>query len=42
MEKLKFLGIQWEKPEYTNPREIAFIPTEAEIDMLITGTRRES
>jgi integrase/recombinase XerD len=37
---LKFLGIQWEKPEYTNPREIAFIPTEAEVDMLITGIRR--
>lgn len=37
---LKFLGIHWERPEYTNPREIAFIPTEKEIDMLITGTRR--
>ena len=37
---LIFLGINGERPEYTNPHEIAFIPTEKEIDMLITGTRR--
>ena len=37
---LKFLGKQWDKPEYAKTREIAFIPTEKEIDMLITGTRR--
>jgi hypothetical protein len=37
---LKFLGIQWDKPKYTKTHEIPFIPTEKEIDMLITGTRR--
>ena len=37
---LKFLGKQWDRPEYTKTHEILFIPTEKEIDMLITGTRR--
>jgi integrase len=37
---LKFLGITWEKPKYTESKEIPFIPTEEEIDTLITSMRK--
>lgn len=35
---LNFLGIQWKKPKYTKQDRIPFIPTEQEIDLLISGT----
>jgi integrase len=35
---LKHYGITWKKPKYKAPDKLYFIPTEAEIDSLITGS----
>lgn len=38
----KWLGIEWEKPEYKPPRKPLFIPLECEIDDLIAGCPKYS
>jgi integrase len=39
---VKFLHIDWEKPNYKAPDKIPFFPLETEIDQLITGTSRKT
>jgi integrase len=38
---LRLQGLKWDKPRYQEVRELPFIPTEAEIDALISGTSRK-
>lgn len=37
----KFLHLTWEKPDYKAPVKVPFLPTEAEIDQLISGSPRK-
>jgi integrase/predicted RNA-binding Zn-ribbon protein involved in translation (DUF1610 family) len=39
---LKFLGGKWDPPRYQRVRKIPFIPTETEIDQLISGCGRKT
>jgi integrase len=39
---VKFLHIDWEKPNYKAPDKIPFFPTESEIDQLISGSPRKT
>lgn len=39
---LKMLGKKWTPPKYTRVRELPFIPTEKEVDDLISGTNRKT
>jgi integrase len=39
---LSFIGKQWQKPEYATENKIPFIPTEQEIDSLISASRNKT
>jgi hypothetical protein len=36
---LKFQGLTWDKPKCQAPQKFPFIPTEAEVDSLTSGTK---